>query len=438
MPKVCRWSGLLIAFLFGIRADGAELRVTSIETLSDGRLRLRFEDTGLGLLNHVPSVRFSLTAGSTNRLDPSRRITELTPGVFETIIPDPGGPAAFFQIAGFSAPDVDADGLSDALETLIGTSTNTFDTDGDGFGDANEIVNGSDPVVASSVPNIIKVNFASPQSSVKEGDGTHLVPVSLSRNFTGRIRYSVAAMSTAVAATDFGPLAGFVDVSGTIATIPVTLIDDLSTEDVKMLVIDLENDTDFAYQTGGATRHFILLHDNDTSWSGVLRNEVTEQGFRLRMLRQGTAVQAALVSSMDTNSPAGVQGVGSIPAGTWPMTTAALTTNTFEAVSGPIPMGTSTLFGESALNRVLSFNARPGADGKNPGTNYLFKPNMIIGTFTDRIAPVRPDLPYLGRETSGLFVLIEDLPTLPFPDLPSVPPPPAPPLAALQTREVQR
>ena len=425
--------GLLIAFLFGIHVNGAELHVTAIETLSDGRLRLRFEDTGLGLLNYVPSVRSNLAPGSTNRLDPSRRVTEPTPGVFETIVPDPGSPVAFFQIAGFSAPDADADGLSDALEGLVGTSTNTFDTDDDGYGDANEIVNGSDPLIAASVPSIIKVNFSSPQSSAREGDGTFLVPVTLSRNFTGRVRYSVAAVSTAAAGTDFATVTGLVDVSGTNALLAIVIVDDLAIEDVKLLVIDLENDPDFIYQTGGASRHTILLHDNDSYWSGVLRNDASEQAFRMRILRQGTAVQAALVSNFDTNDTAAMRGVGSIPPGVWNMTSATLTSNAFAASSVPIPMGASTLFGESALNRTLTFDANPAAT-----TNYLFRPNLIVGTYTDRLSPASAGLQYLAQQASGVFVLLEELPTLPFPDLPSLPPPaPAPPLAALQTTEAR-
>jgi len=426
--------GLLIAFLFGIHVTGAELHVTAIETLSDGRLRLRFEDTGLGLLNYVPSVRSNLAPGSTNRLDPSRRVTELAPGVFETVIPDPGSPSAFFQIAGFSTPDGDADGLSDALENLLGTSTNTFDTDGDGFGDANEIVNGSNPLVASSVPNVIKANFRAPQSSAREGDGTLLVPFTLSRNFTGQVRYSVAAMSTATTGTDFATLTGLIDVNGTNGTIPIVIVDDLAIEDVKLLVIDLEDHSDFVYQTGGASRHSVLLHDNDSYWSGVLRNDASEQAFRMRMLRQGTTVQAALVSNFDTNDNTAMRGVGSIPSGVWNMTSATLTTNAFTAASVPIPMGVSTLFGESALNRTLTFDANPAAV-----TNYLFRPNLIIGTYTDRLSPASTGLQYLAQQTSGVFVLMEELPTLPFPDLPSVPPPaPAPPLAALQTTEARR
>ena len=190
-------------------------------------------------------------------------------------------------------------------------------------------------------------------------------------------------------------------------------------EDVELLVVDLLSDPDNGYQAGGASRHSILLYDNDASWSGVLRTDGSEQAFRLRMLRQGTTVQAALVSNFDTNNTAAMQGIGSIPAGVWPMTSATLTTNSFVTISSPIPMGSSTLFGEAPLNRVLTLTSQPGADGKNPGTNYLFKPNFMIGTYTDRLAPVNVDLQYLARESSGVFILMEDLPVMPFPNVPS-------------------
>jgi hypothetical protein len=427
--KPCVWAGLLIAFLQGIQVIGAQLEITSIDPLPDGRLRLRFEDTGLGLLNYVPATRFSLSVGTTNRLDPSRRITELAPGVFETVVPDPGTPIAFFRIAGFSTPDADEDGLSDALEAMLGTSTNTFDSDGDHFGDANEIVNGSDPLRASSVPDVIRINFASAQSSAREGDGVLTVPITLSRSFTGAVHYSVAAVSTAISGADFAALPGTVAVSGVNGAIPIQVMDDLIIEDTKLLVIDLKSDPDEKYQTGGASRHTVLLFDNDSHWSGTLTSEGSEQAIRLRILRQGTSVQAALVSNFDTNNTDNMRGIGAIPHGVWQMATATLTTNSLNAVSTPIPVGSSTLFGGSALNRILTLSSQPGPGGANPGTNYLFKPNLIIGTYSDQLIPANPDLQYLGRQTTGLFVLIEDLATMPFPIIPSASQPAAPTVA---------
>lgn len=49
-------------------------------------------------------------------------------------------------------PDNDADGLADAMEAIFGTSSDSADTDGDGYDDIEEIARGSDPLDRSSIP----------------------------------------------------------------------------------------------------------------------------------------------------------------------------------------------------------------------------------------------------------------------------------------------
>jgi hypothetical protein len=395
--------------------NGAELHIRGLELFPAGSVKLTFEDSGTTALNYATVARTDLgLAGYQLVLS---RVSDLGEGQFQTTLPATPHSNLFFQVVRFSYPDADADGLSDALETMLNTSTNTFDTDGDGYGDANEILNASDPLRSDSVPQNVKVNFASAQSSAKEGDGFHQVALTLSRSFTGQVRYRISHLTTASAPSDF-ELSGIVEVNGTSAVIRVPVIDDLVIEDVEMLVLDLEADPE-KYLTGGASRHTVLIYDNDGYWSGVLRNDNSEQGFRLRLLRQGSTVQGAFVSSKDTNNAAGLQGIGTIPSGDWPLARAELTSTTFEAASGPIPMGSSSLFGDSTLNRVVSLVAKPGPDGKNPGTNYWIKSNLILGTYTDTLSPTSPDLAYLRRESSGIFVIIEDLPVLPVADSPA-------------------
>jgi hypothetical protein len=388
----------------------ADLRITTFELSPEGSARLTFEDSATGILNYVPASRSNLQSPSQLVLT---RISEIEQGRFQALIPQSAS-NGFFQIVGFSGPDADADGVSDALENILSTSTSTFDSDDDGFGDAYEIQAGSDPVRADSVPQDVKVNFASAQSSVSEGDGVHQVHLSLSRSYTGTIRYRVADLSTASASTDVA-LSGVAEASGTTAVIQIPILDDLVIEQVKTLVLDIEADPE-NYLPGGASRHIILLYDNDSYWSGVLRNDDSEQSFRMRLLRHGSQVQGALVSSLDTNSADGIQGVGTIPPGTWPLSSAQLTSTHFQAISSPIPVGTSTLFGGSTLNRILNLVAEPDQTGSNPGTNYWMKPNLIMGTYTDTLTPSSPALGYLQRQTSGVFVLMEDLPILPAPE----------------------
>lgn len=55
--------------------------------------------------------------------------------------------------------DVDADGLSDVEEALLGTDPDSPDTDGDGFSDSIEHFCGSDPLLETSVPDPLAVNF---------------------------------------------------------------------------------------------------------------------------------------------------------------------------------------------------------------------------------------------------------------------------------------
>ena len=45
--------------------------------------------------------------------------------------------------------DSDEDGLSDDMESEIGTDPNNFDTDGDGYGDGEEIKNGYSPIISA-------------------------------------------------------------------------------------------------------------------------------------------------------------------------------------------------------------------------------------------------------------------------------------------------
>jgi uncharacterized protein (DUF2141 family) len=77
-------------------------------------------------------------------------------------------------------PDTDLDGLTDAMEILVtGTDTHLWDTDGDGIGDLEEFLSGSDPLVADDA-----VPYTIPALEFAE-DGTPFVDIAYPALKTG-------------------------------------------------------------------------------------------------------------------------------------------------------------------------------------------------------------------------------------------------------------
>jgi hypothetical protein len=416
----------------------AALGVERTEKLPGDLLRITFTNTDPSILNFSLSRKTNLVSGSTNFLDWQTPIKELGAGRYEITLPTPLVTPVFYRIASFSGADSDGDGLADALENLIGTNPNRFDADGDGFGDGVEVANGTSPFNGNSVPALTIANFDLTTSAAQEGDGTIALRVNFARPqprpaaptpipLQGTLHYRIADMSTAVAGQDFAPVTGSMFVTGSSAVIPISLVDNTNIQSSRMLVVDLLADPSGGYQVGGASRHLVLLHDNDAYWSGVLRTVETsaQLGFRLCLVRQGAGVSAALVSEWSTNAS---QGVGSIPLGRWPVQITNLTSTQFDAASAPIPVGSSSLFSRVAMERLLIFHATAGAIDYLTSTNnlgqistnlvipHVVRSNMIVGRFTDTIRSRQAGTAYAAGSAAGMFVLIQDLPTTPEPN----------------------
>jgi hypothetical protein len=246
------------------------------------------------------------------------------------------------------------------------------------------------------------VEFSESASSAREGDGEIGLAVVFSAPYAGPLHYRIADMSTAAAGTDFDTVAGAVAVNGTSVVIPVMLLDDTRADPVKVLAVDLVADPWGEYQLGGASRHVIMLSDNDTIWSGVMGTaDAAQLGFRLRMPQVGNQVVSAAIVSEPL--PGGNASTGTIPPGEWPVQV-VLGEASFTAVSAPIPMGNSLLTGDVQLQRTITLTAASGVAG------HQLSSNIIVGTFTDRLQSSDPGMEWIDGTVSGEFVLMEGLP----------------------------
>jgi hypothetical protein len=415
----------LVALVLGpsvLAQDSPALHVAAVERMPGNQLRLICNDTGTGATNYL--VEFApLLSGAIWQELPGCQIVQGSTGRFTATMSVPAGGMGFYRVVGLlpaDDPDVDGDGLSATEEASWGTDPNNPDSDGDGFSDGVEVANGTEPLVLLSQPLLDvlpMVSFVEGLSATNEGAGTYAVPITISEPFSGTIRYEIAAASTAQSNSDFVPISGMLQVNGTSASIPITLIDDLLIKDARVIFLDLKPDSSGRYRRGGLMRHIIRLEDNDGCWAGVFKDVLTytnqagvrtnvagfsELGFRLKLLRQGAITQASLIC---TNPPGSrPQGVGLVPTGEWPMQSLVFGTNSLDALSAEIPVPPSRLFPNAQLKRVFQFTANP--------TNELafeFLSGRIIGEFTERLIAADAGSQHLARNGSrGLFVLMRE------------------------------
>ncbi|MCX7045516.1 MAG: dockerin type I domain-containing protein [Candidatus Sumerlaeota bacterium] len=257
--------------------------------------------------------------------------------------------------------------------------------------------------------NIAWATFSDQVSSATEGVGTVYLPVLFSKPVKGFLRYRLADISTTQAVDLMGEAS--IAVNGISASIPLAITDDAEMKGARAVVVDLIPDLAAGYWVSGLPRHTLIVYDNDSLWTGVIKNGLTELAFRLKILQSPTSFSVSLISSLNPNSLIGVQGAGAIPEGEWRMT-ATLTTQTFQAESELMPMGTASFFDNNPINRTLSFNVAPSL------VPYYMRPTFMLGQYTDRVLPVNSAAAFLQAETTGVVVLMQDLQ---FPSFPTTP-----------------
>jgi hypothetical protein len=253
-----------------------------------------------GLANNFQVQESSDLASWTNISGTTFTPVSGKPGFWSSnALPRPAGAKQFYRIFPIvsTAGDPDGDGLSTAEENALGTDPNLFDTDGDGFSDGAEFAYGSNPLDPTSHPvfdtSRPTVNFVADSTTATEGAGTAMVQIAFNHPYNGTLNYTINSMSNAVAGVDY-TTGTSVSVSGTGATIPITLVDDAKASGQRVVIIDLKLNGE-NYFIGGRSSHVVVLNDNDAWWTGTLApasGETMGREFRLKIAHQGATTTA--------------------------------------------------------------------------------------------------------------------------------------------------
>jgi hypothetical protein len=249
--------------------------------------------------------------------------------------------------------------------------------------------------------------FSRYSTKLTEGSGSTVVNVEFNKPFTGLLRYVVSG--TATAGKDYRALSGSVAVNGFLAQIPVQLFDDDELEPVvETITLSLyyvyDQTEALGYIPGNNLQHTIYIEDNDAIWNGTLssldsgdgndtvRKLALDLNFNMRIIRNGSAVSATLVS----------EGSGVIPANEsgWPISPITFTPVLFD---GNATMDISKETTLSGLNLVRKFIFHAAGDS--------VKPDSISGVVTEKLTSASAS--YFNRtRPQATFVLLKRIPVV--------------------------
>lgn len=171
-------------------------------------------------------------------------------------------------------PDSDGDGLPDAQELLVGTSSLDFDTDADGFGDGEEFARQSDPRDPLSVPS---------------GDGVSATL--LARGHGGKLRL-VIALHEPQGLEDYSMVRIGALVQGDIVAVPVERF--LGISDVRhvpgtggsaVTTIDLPINPGLVHAGGMATFFLAAGQTNTMTFNTAAKVDIQSEAGELVLLR---------------------------------------------------------------------------------------------------------------------------------------------------------
>jgi hypothetical protein len=324
-----------------------------------------------------------------------------SPGKVPGRWPDPKGPRRLIQkllsgllvmvIPGVSLADSSWVTVDDLLAAILETRQFTLqqradmDLNGDGTVDVADLV-------FFNSPAFNEANFSAVTSTVDEGAGSVLVTVAFRRPASCALNFTVSGSATA--GTDFTTPAASVPISGTSASIPVTLLDDTTfAKEMEMVTFTLSPGA--CYTLGPITQHNLFIVDNDARWLGTLQEGGVKLGFVLSIAHSAAGYAVTLESD----------GSGTFPAGSSPGAVAAFSSSLFDVSVGPIAVAAdATLFGV-ALKRTLRFLANPAVDSR-----HVVDPSLVVGEYTETISTDNGALGYLAASSQGQVVLVKEQP----------------------------
>ena len=222
---------------------------------------------------------------------------------------------------------------------------------------------------ASSNESAPVANFSDLNSSVTEQNGRIELKVTVSREFSGSLAYSVEG-GTPERGADFKSAEFTAIDRGREAVIVIELHDDDVIEDLETIQVTLQQGE--GYQLGSARQHTVTIRDNDESWRVVHHVEGMTFEYGMQITRDGDGTDAKVTSD----------GLNGLPAGTYPVRHLGISpdNNRFEADIGPIMVGADQTLLGAELARNFRLFADPADQKLGHSIDYS---HSVIGSVTE-------------------------------------------------------
>lgn len=309
-----------------------------IETMTrgtEGPLRLTFHDGGTGATNYVAQFARLLEGVTTWADAPGATLTPLDGQTYRVEIPDPEPPNVFYRVVALTP---------------------------------------GGPIVA---------NFAASEWRVTES-GTTAAVIRFNTPFTGALRYTVSGTAQS---QDFRPLSGIIQVTNSLeATIPITLTDNETIDELKYLELRLEPGP--GIQAGPRAVSRMTIEENDAEWSGTMRMDRAALGFILRIIEFNGTLQAGLNSS-----PAGFFPEEPTPC------SIQFTRHQFQVDSASIPLPPETTLLHTPSAVTLLLKAENGKEDQSVEPDHVRGEAVLVTRYEGKS--------YLDTTNRGRFYLLK-------------------------------